>query len=182
MNPAELVLFLADESATLELGRALARVLGAWATPPALLLAGELGSGKTTLVRGLAAALPGGEAAQVSSPSFNLVNLYPTRPEVAHFDLYRLEAGSLDDDLADCLLEGPGLKVVEWAERLAAGCRPAESLDIAFRPRGAGREAILAAHGPGAEECLQLLRTRLIPGTPERTGPDPGPSIPEGSH
>lgn len=166
MNPAELVLFLADEAATLELGRALARVLGAWATPPALLLAGELGSGKTTLVRGLVAALPGGEDARVSSPSFNLVNLYPTRPAAAHFDLYRLEHGALDDDILDCLLESPGLKVVEWAERLPRDCRPHPALELTLAARGAGREATLAARGPLAEECLQLLRTQLIPGTP----------------
>ncbi len=166
MKPAELVLFLADEPATLDLGRALARVLGAWPTPPALLLAGELGSGKTTLVRGLVAALPGGEAARVSSPSFNLVNLYPTRPEAAHFDLYRLEHGALDDDILDCLLECPGLKMVEWAERLPRDCRPSATLEITLAARDAGREATIRARGPLAEECLQLLRTQLIPGTP----------------
>jgi tRNA threonylcarbamoyladenosine biosynthesis protein TsaE len=163
LSQGTLVLALADESATLGLGRALAKVLGAWTTPPALLLAGELGSGKTTLVRGLVATLPGGDAARVSSPSFNLVNLYPTRPEVAHFDLYRLEHGILDDDLLDCLLESPGLKVVEWAERLPPDCRPHPALDIALRVQGSGREAVIRASGPLAEECLQLLRTQLIP-------------------
>lgn len=156
-----LVLDLADEAATLGLGRLLAEVLGAWNTPPALLLTGELGSGKTTLVRGLATALPGGGEARVSSPSFNLLNLYPTRPEVAHFDLYRLEAGVLDDGLADCLLEQPGLKVVEWAERLPGDLRPAEALEISLRRRGEGREARIAAAGPQAEQCLHLLRTRF---------------------
>ncbi|MEW5772642.1 MAG: tRNA (adenosine(37)-N6)-threonylcarbamoyltransferase complex ATPase subunit type 1 TsaE [Thermodesulfobacteriota bacterium] len=175
-----LVLALADEAATLDLGRLLARVLGDVDTPPALLLTGELGSGKTTLVRGLASALPGGEEARVSSPSFNLVNLYPTRPEVAHFDLYRLEAGSLDDDLLDCLLETPGLKVVEWAERLPRDCRPAQALDLELLRREPGREARLSATGSLAEECLQLLRTRLTTEPPDRTGPFPGPSRREG--
>jgi len=165
LSSATLVLFLPDADATLDLGRALAEVLGAPPcgpdTPPALLLTGELGSGKTTLVRGLALALPGGEDARVSSPSFNLVNLYPTRPPVAHFDLYRLEAGGLDVGLEDCLLEEPGLKVVEWAERLAPGCRPDQALEISFRPEGEGREARIAALGPRAEECLQLLRSRF---------------------
>lgn len=182
MNSRELVLFLADEAATRDLGRALAAVLGSLDAPPALLLTGELGSGKTTLARGLAEALPGGDQARVSSPSFNLVNLYPTRPEMAHFDLYRLEAGTLDDDLLDCLLEGPGLKVVEWAERLPPDDRPAPALHLTLRRQGAGLAARFTAFGPTAEECLHLLRTRLIPGTPDRTGPLPGPSAPEGSH
>lgn len=156
-----MLLHLPDEAATLALGRALALALPPRAPYPVLLLDGGLGAGKTTLVRGLVEALPGGHEAEVASPSFNIVNHYPTTPPVAHFDLYRLEAGVLDDGLADCLLEQPGLKVVEWAERLAPDCRPAETLEISFRPEGAGREARIAARGPRAEECLQLLRSRF---------------------
>ncbi|MBQ2475644.1 MAG: tRNA (adenosine(37)-N6)-threonylcarbamoyltransferase complex ATPase subunit type 1 TsaE, partial [Desulfovibrio sp.] len=50
----------------------------------ALLLQGELGSGKTTLAASFVKALPGGEDAEVSSPSFTLCNVYPTRPQVFH--------------------------------------------------------------------------------------------------
>jgi tRNA threonylcarbamoyladenosine biosynthesis protein TsaE len=74
-----------------------------------VLLRGDLGSGKTTFVRGLVAALPGGEEAEVASPSFNLVNVYPTRPEVVHMDLYRLrggEAGELFEEYAEAAPPG----------------------------------------------------------------------------
>ena len=69
---------------------------------------GELGAGKTTLVRGLVEALPGGQDAEVASPSFNLVNLYPTQPETAHVDLYRCEGAPLDDSCWKCLQKTTG--------------------------------------------------------------------------
>ena len=73
---------------TRRLGRLLAaglRELG----PVALLLRGPLGSGKTTLTAALTAALPGGDLAEVGSPSFTICNYYPTTPPVLHADLYR---------------------------------------------------------------------------------------------
>ncbi|GBC84957.1 tRNA threonylcarbamoyladenosine biosynthesis protein TsaE [bacterium HR11] len=83
-----------------------------------LLLVGELGSGKTTFVRGLVRGL-GGDPALVASPTFVIVHVYAARFPVYHIDLYRLQgladiqqAGVLD------LLEEPGVKAIEWAERL----------------------------------------------------------------
>lgn len=177
-----LVVALADEAATLDLGRALAKALGPLGPPPALLLTGSLGSGKTTLVRGLVAALPGGEAARVSSPSFNLMNLYPTRPEVAHFDLYRLEDGNVGDDLLDCLHEAGGLKVVEWAERLPPDCRPNDLLTVELRSKGAGREAVFSATGGQARTCLRMLRARLGAGPPNRSEAAPSPTSEREAH
>ena len=55
-----------------------------------ILFYGDLGSGKTTFTRGFIEALPGGENAEVSSPSFTLCNSYPTTPSVIHCDLYYL--------------------------------------------------------------------------------------------
>jgi len=81
-----------------------------------LLLAGGLGAGKTTFVRGLARGL--GVKASVQSPSFQLVRIYPGRIQLAHVDLYRLESGAdLGDlDLEDLLEEG--VVAVEWGDRL----------------------------------------------------------------
>ncbi|HVB77407.1 MAG TPA: tRNA (adenosine(37)-N6)-threonylcarbamoyltransferase complex ATPase subunit type 1 TsaE [Candidatus Nitrosotalea sp.] len=83
-----------------------------------LLLRGELGAGKTTLVRGLARGL--GSAAHVSSPTFQLVKIYPGPLQLAHVDLYRLGAddGLSDLGLDDMLLEG--VVVIEWGDRLPA--------------------------------------------------------------
>ena len=81
-----------------------------------LLLAGELGAGKTTFVRGLARGL--GIVSGVQSPTFQLVRVYQGRIQLAHVDLYRLEAGA---DLADLGLDDlldQGVVAVEWGDRL----------------------------------------------------------------
>jgi tRNA threonylcarbamoyladenosine biosynthesis protein TsaE len=81
-----------------------------------VLLAGELGAGKTTFVRGLARGL--GSSAGVQSPTFQLVRVYPGRIQLAHVDLYRLESGADLTDLGlDDLLE-EGVVAVEWGDRL----------------------------------------------------------------
>ena len=81
-----------------------------------LLLAGELGAGKTTFVRGLARGL--GSTAGVQSPTFQLVRVYPGRIQLAHVDLYRLEsAAELADIGLDDLLD-EGVVAVEWGDRL----------------------------------------------------------------
>ena len=81
-----------------------------------LLLAGDLGAGKTTFVRGLARGM--GVAADVMSPSFQLVRIYPGPVPLAHCDLYRLQGTSELADLGvDELLETSAV-VVEWGDRL----------------------------------------------------------------
>jgi len=81
-----------------------------------LLLAGELGAGKTTFVRGLARGL--GIVSGVQSPTFQLVRVYPGRIQLAHVDLYRLEGGANLADLGlDDLLD-QGVVAVEWGDRL----------------------------------------------------------------
>jgi len=91
-------------------------------------LCGDLGAGKTQLVKGLARGL--GITARVHSPTFALVNIYAGgRLALFHLDLYRLE--TRDQILAAGLaeyLEPPGVTVIEWAERwlsLEAGLRKA---------------------------------------------------------
>jgi tRNA threonylcarbamoyladenosine biosynthesis protein TsaE len=96
-----------------------------------LLLAGELGSGKTTFVRGLARGL--GAAATVQSPTFTLVRVYPGRVQLAHVDLYRIERTSELGDLGlDELLE-EGVVAVEWGDRLAV--EGGRVIRIGFRHR-----------------------------------------------
>ena len=81
-----------------------------------ILLAGPLGSGKTTFVRGMARGT--GSDAQVQSPTFQLVRIYPGRVQLAHVDLYRVKAaGELADLGLDELLDG-GAMVIEWGDRL----------------------------------------------------------------
>lgn len=98
-----------------------------------LALIGDLGSGKTVFVQGLARGLDLPPEWSVTSPTFTLVNEYPARLRLYHIDLYRLEPTQLDLEalgLAE-ILEGGGVVAVEWAEKLPPAAA-AERLEIRF--------------------------------------------------
>ncbi len=159
MDPSQsLTLRLPGEADTLALGRALAAVLADPGKRAALLLRGDLGSGKTTLVRGLVEALPGGDEAEVASPSFNIVNVYPTRPEVFHVDLYRIPGGdpSVEEHL-EAAAAGDALVVVEWGEYLPRDLLPANRLECDWLPAATGRLCRMTAWGPRGQAALAAL-------------------------
>jgi tRNA threonylcarbamoyladenosine biosynthesis protein TsaE len=82
------------------------------------LLTGELGAGKTVFAKGLAAGL-GIASADVTSPTFTLVNVHEGRLRFYHIDLYRLDAGAHQGlGLEEILDDGKAVTVIEWAERL----------------------------------------------------------------
>ncbi len=82
-------------------------------------LIGDLGSGKTALVQGLARGLAVPEKYFVTSPSYTLVNEYPGRLHLFHLDLYRLSDADFDDiGLYDILDTRSAVVAIEWAERL----------------------------------------------------------------
>jgi tRNA threonylcarbamoyladenosine biosynthesis protein TsaE len=104
-----------SEEETRELGRSLA---GELAPDGVLLLSGELGSGKTVLARGIGEGL-GIDPREVQSPTFTLIREHQGRGgRLVHVDLYRLEPEQTAALGLEELLAGPGVKVVEWAERL----------------------------------------------------------------
>ena len=108
--------FLSDSVArTLSLGENWGRKMDAGMV---ILLTGELGSGKTQLVKGIARGLE--SEARVHSPTFAIVNLYEDgRLPLAHLDLYRLEtAHDLIAAGVEDYLTPEGVAVIEWAERL----------------------------------------------------------------
>ena len=141
-------MILADAAATDRLGRR----LGALVRPgDVIALQGPLGAGKTSLARGLLAAL--GLAGEAPSPSFAIVQPYAppeTRLPVLHVDLYRIERPDeldelgLEEALADSVL------LVEWPERAGDGRWP-DALGLSFAIRPDGRRA-LTARVPAAWE------------------------------
>lgn len=159
-----MTIHLATIADTARLGRALAQALSAAGTSCLVLLEGDLGAGKTTLTRFLAEALPGGDEAEVSSPSFTLCNIYPTRPEIWHYDLYRLEGGPPSDELLDALdyvaesgSGNPVIMIMEWPERLPAEYLPASYIHCRLTAGQNDRRASFKGHGRAAEETLERL-------------------------
>ena len=145
-----------DQGATLRLGEACAA--GA-RNGLVLHLRGELGSGKTTLARGLLRAL--GYSGRVKSPSYALVEAYgDLRLNVYHFDFYRFKDRS--EWLSSGFREhfGPdSLCIVEWPER-AGDLIGAPDLEIHLQYEGEARSATLAAHSPQGEAWLASLLSR----------------------
>ena len=108
-----------------------------------VLLTGELGAGKTTFVRGVAQGT--GSTADVASPTFQLVRVYPGRVQLAHVDLYRVESSAELRDLGLEELADRGAVVVEWGDRLAV--EGAERIHIEHL--GGDRRLIRSDHDPG---------------------------------
>ncbi|MCM2294427.1 tRNA (adenosine(37)-N6)-threonylcarbamoyltransferase complex ATPase subunit type 1 TsaE [Allorhizobium sp. BGMRC 0089] len=149
-----MLLTLADEKATQQLGEDLARALK---PGDCIKLNGDLGAGKSTLARALIRAVADDDALDVPSPTFTLVQAYDLRIPVAHFDLYRLGDSSELDELGfDEWLE-TGICLVEWPER-AEDRLPEDALTLTFSfPKDGGRQ--LAISGP--EPLLQRVRRSL---------------------
>lgn len=113
---------LPDEEATRGLGRVLAEALRAG---DVVVLEGDLGAGKTFLVRAIARALGVPRDVPVTSPTFTLVHELPGRVPILHADLYRLE--DADEIVELGLLEWIGrdaLLLVEWGEKFRETLRP----------------------------------------------------------
>ena len=153
------LLKLATLEATRNFGALLARLLPASGVR-AVLLRGGLGSGKTTLTAALVRALPGGEEAEVASPSFTLCNIYPTQPPLVHCDLYRAP-GHAPEELLDALDAGDALAVVEWADSLDPAELPEDFLDISLKMEENGRLLILQGAGPRGKALAAALSGAL---------------------
>ena len=128
---------------------ALGRKLGSLLFPGAVVaLIGELGAGKTHLVRAIAEGLDIVDPRMVSSPTFVLIQEYPARLPVYHFDAYRLKTAAEFADLGvHEYFQGQGVCLVEWADRVRE-CLPAEYLEIRLHATGeTSRRVDLNPHG-----------------------------------
>lgn len=123
-----LELFLPNAEQTRHLGELLAQHLSPGSN---ILLQGDLGAGKTTLIQGLGKGL--GIADSIASPTFTLINEYPEgRIPLYHLDLYRLEPEQVKAIYPEIYWEGeevtPGITAIEWSERLQY--KPTNYLEI----------------------------------------------------
>jgi tRNA threonylcarbamoyladenosine biosynthesis protein TsaE len=133
---------------TVEVGRKLVKLLK---PPQLLLLTGELGTGKTTLVKGIAQALEAAEPDEVTSPTFTLLHEYEGVREgvpvkLYHLDVYRLEGERQLETLGlDDLLTDDALVLVEWGEKFKS-----------LKKRATGEIAIQAAGGDERKIVVSL--------------------------
>ncbi len=140
---------------TRALGKKIGRLLAAGSV---LALRGDLGSGKTVFVQGLAAGLDVPDTCYVTSPTYTLINEYPGRLPLFHVDLYRLNE-PLDMEeigLYDILREN-NITAIEWAERLGDDLFH-EYLSLEFTIKSdKSRKINMMAHGSAAGSILEKM-------------------------
>jgi len=140
---------------TLEVGRLIGAILE---RGDIVALIGELGSGKTCLTQGMAKGLGVEENVPVVSPTFTLINEYPGKIPLIHFDVYRLSGPrDLEDMGYEEYFEGGGIIVIEWAEKIR-DILPAKTLFISMRYIDENtREMILEGPGEKIRKLEELL-------------------------
>jgi tRNA threonylcarbamoyladenosine biosynthesis protein TsaE len=146
---------LPDLAATEALGRRLGELLFPGAV---VALIGPLGAGKTQLVRAVAVGLGVRDSRLVTSPTFVLIQEYAARLPIYHFDAYRLGGADEFAELgADEYLQGDGVCLIEWADRVASAL-PAERLTVTLSVAGENaRRAEMEAVGGRYGEVLRRL-------------------------
>jgi tRNA threonylcarbamoyladenosine biosynthesis protein TsaE len=147
-------LFLPDTEAMEALG---ARFAACTTGGEAIYLHGDLGAGKTTLVRGFMRAL--GHTGAVKSPTYTLVEPYELGARrIYHFDLYRLgEPEELEYMGIRDYLDGEAVLLVEWPQR-GEGVLPPADLDITIDYAESGRNLFLVSHTLRGKSLLNCVR------------------------
>jgi tRNA threonylcarbamoyladenosine biosynthesis protein TsaE len=153
--PAVYTLDVSDPAGTTAFGRRLAGLLFPGAV---VALMGPLGAGKTHLVRAIAEGLGVPDGRVVTSPTFVLLQEYPGRLPIYHFDAYRLRSVEEFFDLGGHeYFMGQGVCLVEWADRVAAAL-PAEHLLVTLTPTGeATRRIEVVGRGERYETAVREL-------------------------
>ena len=132
-----------SEAGTLAMGERVAEML--LPAPKLIVLRGDLGAGKTTLVKGIAAALGAAEASEVTSPTFTLVHEYVgAKGRLYHLDLYRLETERelLTLGLEEMAAASDALVLVEWGEKFSSVVERADG-EIAIEHAGGDERLFL---------------------------------------
>ena len=137
----------------------LGKTIGRWAKAGTVLaLTGDLGSGKTAFVQGLAKGLEVPNNFYVTSPSYTLINEYPGRLTLFHVDLYRIENTlRLEDIGLDEILDSNGVIAIEWAEKFS-DIDHIEHLALQFEIiNNKSRNICFATYGIDAENLFSEL-------------------------
>lgn len=146
--------YLKDEAATLAAGACFAQCCGG----AVVFLHGNLGTGKTTLSRGVLRGL--GHQGGVKSPTYTLVEPYllDSGRQIYHFDLYRLaDPEELEYLGVRDYFDGESLCLIEWPE-MGAGVLPRPDLELYLEPSLPGRSLTLQARSLTGEQVLERLR------------------------
>ena len=141
---------------TVKLGQTLGRLLE---MGDLVVLAGELGCGKTWFTKGIALGVGVSPREVVTSPSFALMNEYEGDCRLFHMDVYRLETPGtfLDTGLDECF-DGRGIVVMEWGDKWSE-ILPERRLNVAFSIMGEdSRELLMTGEHPRAIEILEELK------------------------
>lgn len=150
-------------SASAEETRRIGEIIGEMAEAGTLIaLRGDLGSGKTALIQGIARGLKVPEAVYVTSPSYTLINEYPGRFPLFHIDLYRVSELDFEDiGLYDILDSRAAVVAIEWAERLNPEC-PFEGFTLQMEITGENsRSIVIAADGVRQLQLLARIESRI---------------------
>ena len=137
-----------DYNETIEFGNKLGSLLQ---EGDVLLLAGDLGAGKTTFTKGIGKAL--GISRVINSPTFTIVKEYHGDLDLYHLDLYRLDGLGNDFDLEE-YFNGDGVTVCEWPNNVSEIIPSQYLLIEIFRGEGDERRLVLTPYGKRYEELV----------------------------
>lgn len=154
-SPALWTVALPSRTATEAFGRIIGRSLAGGET---LALSGELGAGKTALVRGIAAGL-GTPASRVTSPTFVLIHEYEGRLPLIHVDLYRLRSEAEAEGIGlQEYFHGNIVTAIEWADKFPE-LLPSDRFELTLQhDTPTTRTARMIAHGPRANTLLAAIK------------------------
>lgn len=145
---------------TLSLGKNIGKMLNAGAI---IALTGDLGSGKTSFVQGLAKGLDISERYYITSPTFTLINEYPGRYRLFHIDLYRIEDPLELDELGFYeIIDSNSVIAIEWADKLLDEFTSGY-LDIKFKIlNDQSRRITITAYGQENTNLIKNLELKIL--------------------
>jgi tRNA threonylcarbamoyladenosine biosynthesis protein TsaE len=156
VSHTKVVLQTRNTSGTIQIGKSIGSLL---LPGDVVALVGELGTGKTQFIKGLAVGVGIGKPTYISSPSFTLINEYKGKIPFYHIDLFRLRAEKEAEDLGlEEYFQSGGITAIEWADRIPS-LLPREMLWIQISYTGENTRSIeILGRGKRYEELINRLR------------------------